>query len=301
MFTFDLDEVLEVLEIEVTRKDMVVLSALLKAQKEPSDYIDFETLREQLAKEEGSRKGKDPLIYRSLSNLEKDGFLKIDRSGHTHGYSSSIAMMEKALEGIIGEKLKSLERDIENVDSDLVDITRIDSDTLAYRLVDMATGKKRADQTVFAQGWDNIVRLHNEKVANVLKKGDVVRLTLQWFSQTNYSDPKRLQQTLSVIQRGGEFRVLDYDGAEREIRKNMYEYIKNAQDIGNVGYRIFPREDSTYQFMSRNREGIVLFISEKPLSATWIPRTENPELVDNAIDGFDRDYEQGIDILEYEG
>ncbi|MHA2178062.1 MAG: hypothetical protein ACXAAK_06895, partial [Candidatus Thorarchaeota archaeon] len=79
------EEVLEIIGIDKTKKDMIILGALLKAQKAPTDFIDFETLREQLAIDEGSRKGKDSLIYRSLSRLEKEGFLKIDKSGHKHG------------------------------------------------------------------------------------------------------------------------------------------------------------------------------------------------------------------------
>ena len=73
---FQHEQVLEIIGLERTRKDMVVLGALLKAQKAPTDFIDFATIREQLTLDEGSRKGKDPLIYRSLSVLEKEGFVK---------------------------------------------------------------------------------------------------------------------------------------------------------------------------------------------------------------------------------
>ena len=89
------EEVLEIIGLGKTRKDMVVLGALLKAQKKPTDFINFKTLREQLAIDEGSRKGKDPLIYRSLSGLKKEGFLKIDKSGHKHGYNSNISTIKK--------------------------------------------------------------------------------------------------------------------------------------------------------------------------------------------------------------
>jgi DNA-binding PadR family transcriptional regulator len=298
--TFDLEEVLEVLDLEVTRKDMVVLGALLKAQKDPSDYIDFQTIREQLAKNEGSRKGKDPLIYRSLSKLEKDGFLKIDKSGHTHGYNSSISLMERALENLMAKKLESLEKDIEDADKKMESMSQMDSDALASRLIDISTGKKEKDHTVFAQGWDNILRLHDEKIASGLKKGDVVRVSLQWLSQTDYMDPKRMKMSKTLIERGVEFRALDHDRTEKEFRGNMRDFLIEVRNIGKVGYRILPRKDSTYQFMARNNEGIILIVSESPLSATWIPRTENPELVDSAIIGFDSDYEKGKDILDYE-
>jgi hypothetical protein len=70
---------------------------------------------------------------------------------------------------------------------------------------------------------------------------------------------------------------------------------------GKVGCRVLPRTDATYQFIGRNTEGIVLIVSESPLSATWLPRSSNAELVDNAIDNFDSDYEKGTDLLEFEG
>ena len=57
------------------------------------------------------------------------------------------------------------------------------------------------------------------------------------------------------------------------------------------------REDSTYQFVGRNSEGILLIVSENPLSVTWLPRSANPELLDNAIQSFDKDYSEGSDVI----
>ena len=82
----------------------------------------------------------------------------------------------------------------------------------------------------------------------------------------------------------------------------MKKLLADMRRRGNeVGYRVLPREDATYQFIGRNNEGIVLIVSESPLSATWLPRSSNVELVDNAIDSFDSDYEKGTDLLDYEG
>ena len=102
---FQHDQMFELIGLDITRKDMVVLRSLLRAQKTPGEFIDFETIREQLASDEGSRKGKDPLIYRSLSALEDDGFVRIDKSGHKHAYTSSIAIIEKALSKMMKGKL----------------------------------------------------------------------------------------------------------------------------------------------------------------------------------------------------
>ncbi|MHA2025799.1 MAG: hypothetical protein ACW98U_07840 [Candidatus Thorarchaeota archaeon] len=296
------EEVLDIIGLDRAKKDMIILGALLKAQKEPNDFIDFETLREQLAIDEGSRKGKDPLIYRSLSSLEKEGFLKIDKSGHKHGYNSNIAQIEKTLEKIVRKNIETLNNDLNSVNADMQTLSNMNSDSMASIVIDHAVGKTKIEKPVFAQGWDNIVKLIGDKVYGGLTKGDVVRISLEWLSQTDYMNPNGLMNAEEIMKQGVEFRSLDHDRGEKEFRKNIQGFVMKLRENGrNVGYRIFPRKDATYQFIARNTEGIVLVVSESPLSATWVPRNSNTELVDNAIDSFDKDYELGVDIVDFEG
>jgi len=295
------EELLEAIGLDRTRKDMVILGALLKAQKGPTDFVDFETLREQLAKDEGSRKGKDPLIYRSLSTLEKEGLLKIDKGGHKHGYNSSVAMLEKAVVNIVAKNIKSLEKELKEIDSEIAVLSEMNTDTMASDVIELMVGKRKIEKPIFAQGWDNILKVLDDKVYKNLKKGDVVRITLEWLTQVDYNKPKRIRIIESLLESGVEIRALDRDRGEKKIRSNMTELLVKTRAMGsNVGYRVFPRKDATYQFIGCNEEGIVLVISESPLSATWLPRSSNAELVDNAIDSFDRDYERGTNLIDFE-
>jgi hypothetical protein len=296
------EEVLEIIGLDTTRKDMVVLGALLKAQKEPTDFIDFKTIREQLAKDEGSRKGKDPLIYRSLSWLEKEGFLKIDKGGHKHGYNSTVAIIEKAVEKIVNRNVSSLEKELEKIDSEVTSFSEMNSDSMASGLIDLAAGKIKIEKSVFAQGWENIIKLLENKVYSGLKEGDVIRVKLEWMSDIDYLESGRRMRYEELLQNGVEIRALDHDRGEKKVRPDMMKALIVMQNQGGkAGYRILPREDATYQFIGRNTEGIVLIVSESPLSATWLPRSSNAELVDNAIDNFDSDYEKGKVLLEFEG
>ncbi|RLI58069.1 MAG: hypothetical protein DRO87_06290, partial [Candidatus Thorarchaeota archaeon] len=65
--------------------------------------------------------------------------------------------------------------------------------------------------------------------------------------------------------------------------------------------RLSHREDTTYQFISLGRRGIILITSEQPMTAVWIPRESNPHLIDDAIDSFDADFDSGTDVFEYQG
>ncbi len=297
---FQHEQVFEIIGLDRTRKDMIVLGALLRAQKAPTEFIDFETIREQLAVDEGSRKGKDPLIYRSLSALEKDGFVRIDKSSHKHGYTSSIAIIEKALSKMISMRTKTIEKELKQIDTEVDYFSITSADMLASSILDIASGKKKVEKPDFAQGWGNILKLLDDKIYKGFKKGNVLRYTLGWLSHHDYANPKRIKEVVRLLEMGVEIRALDHDRNERKIRDHFRDVIINWRADGfKSGYRILPRKDSTYQFMARNTEGIVLVVSESPLSATWIPRSANPELVDNAINGFDRDYEEGTDIVDF--
>ncbi|MHA2080806.1 MAG: hypothetical protein ACW99H_06650 [Candidatus Thorarchaeota archaeon] len=296
------DKVIKIVGLDKTRKDMIVLGALLKAQKDSTEFIDFETLREQLSIEEGSKKGKDSLIYRSLSWLDKEGFLKIDKSSYKHGYNSGIAILEGALARIVLKKTKILEKELKQIDSEVVALSEMESDIMASGVIDLAAGKRKLERPVFAQGWENIVGLVRDKVYKNLKMGDIVRVSLEWLTQTDYMNPEGLMNAEKLLEIGVEFRSIDYDRGERKIRDNFRKILVKMNEGGyKIGYRIFPRKDATYQFIARNTEGIVLVVSESPLSATWLPRSSNPELVENAIDNFDSDYELGTDLLDFEG
>lgn len=296
------EEVLDIIGLDKTRKDMIVLGALLKAQKSQGDFIEFATLRKQLDIDEGSRKGKDSLIYRSLSWLEKGGFLKIDKGGHKHGYSSNIVGIEKALGKILSKKLKTLDKELKQVDSEVAAFSDMNSDLMASGVIELAAGKKKIEKPVFAQSWEAILKLLDDKIYHGLKKGDVVRIKLEWLTQINYLDPKRALNIEKLLEKGVEVRALDHDRGEKNLRESMKQLLAKMRGISeNIGYRILPRKDATYQFIGRNAEGIVLVVSESPLSATWLPRGSNADLVDNAIESFDTDYDLGTDMLDFEG
>ena len=296
------EELIDWIGVDVKSKDMLVLGALLKAQKDPSEFIEFESLRKQLAIEEGSRKGKDSLIYRSLSWLESEGFLRIDKGGHKHGYNSNIATIEKALAKLVTRSIKSSEKELRDIDSKVTVLSDMNSDVMASRLIELLAGKMKIERPVFAQGWEEIVKLLDDKVYNGLKKTDVVRIKLEWLAHIDYLTRDRILNMRRIVEKGVEIRALDNDRGEEELRQQLKRVLASLRETGgNVGYMIFPRKDATYQFVSRNTEGIVLIVSESPLSATWLPRSGNTELVDNAIENFDKDYELGTDLLDYKG
>ena len=289
----------EILEFDFNAKDMIVLGALLKSQHDPSTYVDFEKLRAQLEIDEGGKKGKDPLIYRSLSWLESTGYIQIDRSSHKHRYNSNVKLIDKVFRELIKNKVSSLEHELKELDAEIKIVSDIDPEIVQSELLESLAGESKLEKSVFAEGWENVLQLLDEKIYRKAKKGDTVRITLEWLYRLNEMTQVRTRFIESLLKRGVFFKGVEHRREGNEKIEARARLMKTWIDRGyNLGYRCKIREDATYQFVARNSEGIVLIISESPLSATWLPRESNPELIDNAIQSFDADYQSGADVLE---
>jgi len=290
-------DIMEILEIDLNSKEMIVLRALLKTQNEPKTHVDFDTLRSQLEIEEGRRKGEDALIYRTLSRLEQIGFVQVDRSSHKHGYNSNVTLMRDVFQRVINERMKIFERNLTELDGEIQILSSIDPQKLERDLTDFLVGEKELPKPIFAEGWQNILELINEKVYAKLKRGDTIRITVEWLEKFNELGVQRINQIESLLKRGVRFLGLDHTNSSSSLDarlKLLRMWRKRGYD---TQYRRCLRNDATYQIIARNREGAVLIVSESPLSATWIPRESNPDLVDNAINSFDIDFKQGIELI----
>jgi hypothetical protein len=247
--------------------------------------------------DEGGRKGKDSLIYRSLSWLEQTGLIKVDRSEHKHGYNSGVALMSRVMRQVIKEEISALAKDLLLLNKEIQLISGMDSEVIAAYMIARATGSQLLEKPVFAQGWQSIMKLLDSRIYQNLEKNDVIRYTLQWYDQSEEAEEPRASKLESLLKRGIELRGLEHGKGDKKSIHRLAERYKYYRQKGyKVGFRMRLREDSTYQFVARNSEGIVLIVSESPLSATWFPRSANRELVNDAIQSFDRDYAEGLDI-----
>jgi len=169
--------IIEILNFELHRKDMVILGTILKSQSGPKDYVDFETIRKQLAIDEGGKKGEDSLIYRSLSWLEKAGFVKVDRSKHKHGYNSDVGLIHKVFRKKMKEAIKETKSEIKDLDSVIEVLNNMDSEDIASDMISIAAGKHKIERPLFAEGWEDVLQLIDDKIYDHLKRGDFVRFS----------------------------------------------------------------------------------------------------------------------------
>jgi hypothetical protein len=83
--------------------------------------------------------------------------------------------------------------------------------------------------------------------------------------------------------------------------KGARTFIQHLKDLMEQGlkfdFRIY-EGPKTYFQVSFNNENMALVITEDPMTATWITRDFNPDLIDNAIKTFDRDWKKAKSFLK---
>ncbi|MHA1480781.1 MAG: hypothetical protein ACTSQZ_05115, partial [Candidatus Thorarchaeota archaeon] len=254
--------IIEILDFELHRKDMIILGAILKSQQDSTSYVDFETIRAQLAIDEGRRKGKDSLIYRSLSWLEKTGFIKVDRSEHKHGYNSDVGLMHNVFREAMKEATREIKSEIKDIDSEIEVLSTIDTEDLASDIISIAAGKHKIERPVFAVGWEDVLQLIDDKIYNQVEKGDIVRFSLEWLNRPDMITPTRVERIGNLLENGIIFQGLEHNKISKEQQEAFKGFTLFFREQGyQPGFKIYERSDATYQFVGRGEEGIVLIVS----------------------------------------
>jgi len=297
----DAFQLLETIGFSFTDWRARVLKAILITQGQQDAPVTFDEIYPSLQNEKLEKRIAQSLIYRSLSSLEKDGYIEVDRSRYKHRYWTGIDIIHTALEKAKARSLTGLKERAKQADSDIESISEASISSLATKLVETMTGTSSQQHARFAQGYDDIYSLSMNAVYGRSEKDDVVRICLDWISSESSKAAERIMDILRLLMRGVEIRALGHTmwTPTDEGGARLSAFYGSIREEGlPLTLRIHPRTERTYQFISRNQDGIVLIVSENPPTATWIPRGANPYLVDEAISSFDKDFTAGVDVYQ---
>ena len=299
----DAFHLLETIGFSLTDWRARVLKAILVTQGNHDAPVTFDEIYPSLQNENLEKRIAQSLIYRSLSSLEKDGYIEVDKSRYKHRYWTGIDVIHAALEKAKAMSLTGLKERAKQANSDMEYISDASISSLATRLVETMTGTSSQQHARFAQGYDDIYSLSMNTVYGRSERGDVVRICLDWISSESSKAAEKIMDILLLLERGVEIRALGHTmwTPTDEGGARLSAFYGSIRDEGlPLTLKIHPRTERTYQFISRNHDGIVLIVSETPPTATWIPRRANPYLVDEAIGSFDKDFTAGIDVYQGE-
>lgn len=294
---------------EQESRPVTVLRAILKAQGFPPAPRTFTEIYESVLQENPEGKLSKAWVHRVLKPLIEARLVRVEgQSARRKRYVADVNTLMTGLEQLKTDRLAEIDTQIADLQSNLDKIVKLDCGVLAQQLVEALTGESQTPTTRIVRGVDELDRILRYNVTGMAKKGDIIRATVLWLTPLLKGGEDRMMKFIEAANRGAEVRYLvtiDIFGAEQMVNRDMdpgklkvlVQGIFKMREAGlKFDIRIFPGV-RTYSQVSLNNESTALVITENPLTATWMTREFNPDLIDNAIASFDDHWESAISLF----
>ena len=290
---------------------MNLLSVILKLQEDPPIPLAFAEIYDQLMKEEQGSKLTKAWVHRVLKSLVEVQLVRIENpTAHRKRYIADVNTVMAGLEQLKSVRIEELEVQKSEVDKTLEDVTNLDCGTLAQQFVRIVTGAQQKISSRIVRGVDELHRVLRYNMLDVAKKGDKIRATVLWLGPfVGEGTLDRTERFLEAAKRGADVRYMLSTDVYRldELTDSKFnvagalELIRYVHKLRKEGVKFDIRiyaGPKTYNQVSLNRENMALVIAENPVTATWITRDFNPDLIDNAVKAFDKDWKKAKSFLE---
>jgi sugar-specific transcriptional regulator TrmB len=296
-----IERVLALIGFDPNENKMRVLAAIVKSRTHEHEWISFKDLYAQLLLEKGSDYVSEPLVYRALTDLEEEGYVSVDRSSYRHGYKCGFGEISSSLKNMILKRKRDLRRAIAEISRDLDVINDLERRPPMSLFLEALTGVRPEDSTEYVTGLKRVTGIVDEIIYDRGRKGDIVRVSTGWVGPYSTQFNGWMTSIEHLARRGVEVRILTSRNLEipdetADILRRKYKALRDASVNIQIRQRI--SESAIYQMAARNRNELILIVSDEPLAATFIPRNANPLLIDNSIEVFDREFDRAVDVLE---
>ncbi|MFW9981460.1 MAG: hypothetical protein ACFFE3_06065, partial [Candidatus Thorarchaeota archaeon] len=190
------------------------------------------------------------------------------------------------------------------------EIIKLDCGQIAQYLVKDITGTQQKISSRIVRGVDQLHRVLKYNMLDVAKEGDTIRATLLWmapFMDEGVMD--RTQRFIEAAIRGADVRYMmplevfrleeltDFEIDEERATAMVAGLIQLRKQGIKFDLRIYAGPKTYFQ-VSLNNDNMALIITEEPMTATWITRDFNPDLIDNAVEAFDKAWKEAKSLLE---
>ncbi|TET09160.1 MAG: hypothetical protein E3J86_08960 [Candidatus Thorarchaeota archaeon] len=290
---------------------MNLLNVILKLQTDPPIPLTFAQIYDQFMKENPESKLTKAWVHRVLKSLVDSQLVRVESpTAHRKKYIADVNTVMSGLEQIKSSQIEDLETQSSEVEKKLTELRTLDCGNLAQQFVKNITGTQQKISSRIVRGVEDLHRVLRFNILDVAKKGDTIRATVLWLGP--FVDQDSISRTMRFIeaaQRGAEVRymissdvfrleeVTDKSFNMKEAMGAMQHIIELRKSGIKFDVRIYDGP-KTYNQVSINKDNMALIIAENPVTATWITRDFNPDLIDNAVKAFDRDWKRAKSLLD---
>lgn len=299
--------------IDYNSRSLSLLRAMLKKCDETGKPISFTVAYESLLKEEPSAQPSKAWIHKVLKSLVDDGLVRVfGENAHRKSYLADAKSLMNGLEVLRRKAIDRISNTIATKEQELERIENLDSAKLGQEITEWITGRRQALKARFIKGMDEFYRVIDTTLYKNLEPGDVLRICKLTINPFVHRFETRIRKMVSIAQKGVDVRyavpiaIFKKESIKNnpEIRdfvgEGLSDLAKLQSDGHKVDARFFNVSKKHYQFVAVNNESMALIITEQPLTGAWMSRRFNADLVDSAIDSFDKIWRESKSILDIE-
>jgi Fe2+ or Zn2+ uptake regulation protein len=299
------------LGIDINSTQMAMLKAIMAAAGGPSKPVNYKEIDEQFEKIQGKKYSR-AYIYRQLKQLEDEGYITIEQElGQARGYqileSEIIKMLIRKKEEASSELLKRKQ----DLTQKLQTLQNVNTESTSFLLYNQLMGLSPVTEDIAIEGIENVRNTVVREFGTAAKPGDEIRV----IAPASLLGPGKLEQAgmaeMSLLARAKDgVKILTVmvpsegtsspTGLFKEFLKNVGSAFTNLAGSGNISLKVAKKHVKTYRMVSLNREKMLLYLTHTPESdmAVLVHRKDNPGLIDDAVDTFDRIARISINVVE---
>jgi Fe2+ or Zn2+ uptake regulation protein len=300
-------EALESFGINMDSGEMRVLQSLLRAGL-GSERPTFDRIY-SIIKESKGRVPKRAWVYRCLDNLEADGFISVDKLQRPRLYSASRLTIVSGLNRARRNRIAALQDDLCLVTQTMQLLDYTSPIAMSAYVYEALTGGGRQPATGVVRGVDNVRKLIRTEILDKAVPGDTMRLTHRLDNLAGIKDTMSVidEEILSVILRGVDMHVVLIPSAlasdmstVSQVMLGHQTQIMDALKSRHLVFRMYPHDIQTYRLLALNNEKLMMILTHawRPDTVVLFKRDEHPVLVDNAIQTFDRLWDESVDAAQ---
>jgi len=299
-----------ILGIDLDSSQMMVLKAVMAAAGGPSILVTFKEINAHLQKLQKKKYSK-AYIYRQLADLEKEGYIVSEQD---LGKAREFQISESAMVKSLSKKREQVESDLlvkkQQILAKLELLKTTSSESISFVVYNQLMGLESSKTSIIIEGVENVRNTVVREFGKASESGDIIRVIAPSGALDRPMEQSGMAEMSLMVKAAEGVKVIGLlmpDSEQSVATELVVNYIQNIGETftkyattGNILMRIAKENIKTYRMVSLNREKMLLYLTHAATSdmAALIYRKDNPGLIDDAVDTFDRIFEEGIDIIE---
>ncbi len=290
---------------------IMVLRAALNAANRLKEPISFGNIYDQVHEENPDFQPTKTWVHRILKGLVDDDFIRVeDPDASRKRYITNVGTVASGIEQLKMAMDERLQQEKERIDEQLDWLKIIDCGNLAEKLVFDLTGEKQVMHSRVIKGVEELHRVLLNNIHGHSVKGDTLRETMMFLGPFVYSASERLENDIDASKRGVDVRWLVsfdvlrtsfdiYSNLPIESFRQIVFHLRELYEDDDIKFDVrLYKGPQTYNHVALNDQRMTLIITENPMTATYMIRDFNAELIDDVIKHFDKNWEEAISLFE---